>query len=48
MYTHCVPADEGMDVCVNVAFQTDEIPAKLLYCPSVIFQKNPFSAYSVH
>ena len=39
MYTHCVPYGEGIDGCVNVAFQTDEIPAKLLYCPSVIFQK---------
>jgi len=39
MYTHCVPSGEGIDGCVNVAFQTDEIPAKLLYCPSVIFQK---------
>jgi len=39
MYTHCVPSGEGIDGCANVAFQTDEIPAKLLYCPSVIFQK---------
>jgi hypothetical protein len=38
MYTHCAHSDGG-GISMNVAFQTDEIPANLLYCPSVIFQK---------
>lgn len=41
-YVYPLCSLEGwVGISMNVAFQTDEIPAKLLYCPSVIFE-NPF------